>query len=399
MPDTNKHGLCRYIRAGVKHAVRKRCGFGCIFCGNAIIQYHHFDPPFADAELHDAKGITLLCGRCHDKVEKGLISSAAVVASDANPRARKVGYAKDDFLFDTRDPRVRLASTEFICQYPIVYGKEAIIGFEPPEDPGSPLRLQANLAGPTGEKILEIVDNEWRAGSDLFDLIVTANRLEIRQSDHAVILGMSFSSDRGLTIDTLNLSFRDCSVVLEGGALAAQRQGVKIVQTLGHVSAHVGVYFPNNGGVVVGTSDIPFLDAHVAEFSPSNDLERAMVQAKDSPAYFEAFVQLLMSSEVFVLAETGAQGLAYSAIEFDGGHTELIVITSPSRSEVIGRGIAPVGAPCPVRLRDIIEAIAPGTAICLNPYSSVSLELPASIVDSLRTTVSPADSRSLPPGN
>ena len=49
----NKHGLSRTIDSGTKLAIRQRCGFGCIFCGLGIIQYHHFMPEFKDAITHD----------------------------------------------------------------------------------------------------------------------------------------------------------------------------------------------------------------------------------------------------------------------------------------------------------------------------------------------------------
>jgi hypothetical protein len=211
---TNRHGLTRYIKRDIKQLVRRRCGFGCVFCGRAIVQYHHFDPFFEDAVEHRAEGITLLCGYCHDKVGKGLISQAAVVKANSSPACKRIGYAMDDLLFESRVPRVRLAGCEFFCQYPIVYGDELVLGFDFPEEFGAPLRLQATIYGSSGKPILRIVDNEWRSGIELFDVITTANRLEIREKDGPVSLDLDYSSDRGLNIRTLDMTYKDCSVLI-----------------------------------------------------------------------------------------------------------------------------------------------------------------------------------------
>ena len=68
MEKTNRYGLARsQLTPAIKREVRQRCGFGCIKCGNALIQYEHFDPPFEHAKEHNPNGITLLCAGCHDK--------------------------------------------------------------------------------------------------------------------------------------------------------------------------------------------------------------------------------------------------------------------------------------------------------------------------------------------
>jgi hypothetical protein len=46
---TNNHGLSRDIPDHVAREVRQRCGFGCVCCGSALYQYHHFDPLFREA--------------------------------------------------------------------------------------------------------------------------------------------------------------------------------------------------------------------------------------------------------------------------------------------------------------------------------------------------------------
>ena len=49
--STNKHGLSRDIPRAVKTVVRRRCGFGCVICGNAIVH---------GADIQDRDGGALL---------------------------------------------------------------------------------------------------------------------------------------------------------------------------------------------------------------------------------------------------------------------------------------------------------------------------------------------------
>ena len=94
----NTYGLSRYIPAAVKKEIRRRCGFGCVICGNAIITYEHIDPPFAIARTHDPKRMTLLCGTHQTESTKGLLSKETITSADSNPFCKQKGYARH--LFD-----------------------------------------------------------------------------------------------------------------------------------------------------------------------------------------------------------------------------------------------------------------------------------------------------------
>ena len=53
MTQKNQYDLSREIPADVKRAVRQACGYGCVICGSAIIEYEHVDPTFNEAREHD----------------------------------------------------------------------------------------------------------------------------------------------------------------------------------------------------------------------------------------------------------------------------------------------------------------------------------------------------------
>ena len=161
----NRHGLTRDIPPAVRRAARQRCGYGCVVCGRAIVQFHHFDPPFADAKEHNAAGITLLCGSCHDKENRGLISEEIIRQCNADPVCRRKGFTFDDFLFSLKVPYAELGEGTCCmrCRYPLLYDHEVILGFAEPEAPGAPIRLNAFFQDDNNGTLLHIEDNEWRA--------------------------------------------------------------------------------------------------------------------------------------------------------------------------------------------------------------------------------------------
>ena len=98
MSERNQYGLPRHIPEAVKRAVRRRCGFGCVKCGNAIITYEHMEPKFRDARCHDPRRITLLCGHHQQESTKGLLSLETIKEYDADPVTKRQGFSS--YVFD-----------------------------------------------------------------------------------------------------------------------------------------------------------------------------------------------------------------------------------------------------------------------------------------------------------
>jgi hypothetical protein len=92
----NQYGLPRDIPEPIRRQVRQECGFGCVVCGFAIIQYHHFEPPFEQAVIHDPNGIALLCGHCHD-LARSCWSKEKVARARRHPRTFADRCTRDSF--------------------------------------------------------------------------------------------------------------------------------------------------------------------------------------------------------------------------------------------------------------------------------------------------------------
>jgi hypothetical protein len=142
----NKFGLSGDIPKPVERAVRRRCGFGCVICGDAIFTYEHFDPPFKEAREHKPKGITLLCGSHQNESSKGLLSRQTIRSADAEPYCKQHGYATHVFDLGAVRPRLFIGSNDFTaCGTRIVFNADTLFEIFPPEPGSKRWRLSATF--------------------------------------------------------------------------------------------------------------------------------------------------------------------------------------------------------------------------------------------------------------
>ena len=196
----NRFGLDRNIDAATKRAVRQRCGFGCVICGCGIVQYHHFDPPFAEATEHDPFGITLLCGQCHDLAVS--VESLTDVRSGLGMSclgADVPGIQKTDYLVLCVTP-VFPCGLDRLCVRAatvLMYDTRLIIGLSQQEHMGSPLRLNAVLTDESGSEVLRVVDNEWQVGIEHYDIRTTGDRLIVNNKPGDIVSGDELNGGKG----------------------------------------------------------------------------------------------------------------------------------------------------------------------------------------------------------
>lgn len=170
--ERNKHGLQRYIRADIRRRIRQRCGFGCVRCGRAIIDYEHFDPPFHECTDHVAEGITLLCIECHGLKERGWIDAGEIRDADADPFCKREGFSFGPFYIGRKEiPEIRVGVVimrNVKCALRI--NGDEILSIKAPETEGGPFLLSAQFFDISGKRIMSVVDNEWRVRSENWDV-------------------------------------------------------------------------------------------------------------------------------------------------------------------------------------------------------------------------------------
>lgn len=188
MSNKNVHGLSRHIPAEVAREVRKRCGFGCVVCGSAIVDYEHFDPAFKDAKSHDPDGIILLCPT-HHRAKGGMIARSTIKEAASAPFCLQSSFAWAQL--DLQNATTRVGPFMAVgCEVVLEICGEPVIWFNPPEVEGAPNRFNLILRDEDGSELVRIVDNVWHASSSAADVRLTAgdpsSRLEVRDQNGPV---------------------------------------------------------------------------------------------------------------------------------------------------------------------------------------------------------------------
>jgi hypothetical protein len=213
-PSHNNHNLSRTILSDVKLEVRKRCGFGCVVCGLGIYEYEHFSPEFKNATSHDPNGITLLCPNHHAKKTKGILSLETIKKFNANPKALRRGFVKEDFDLYSTDLTVVLGTTTF-KKTPVILqiDDEPILSIVP-GDEDEPYSLSANLRDSSGNIIMEIDKNEWKTSTEHWDCKTIGDRIQIRKAVGKIELIIRQIPPHELRVERLTMIHRGYKIEL-----------------------------------------------------------------------------------------------------------------------------------------------------------------------------------------
>lgn len=216
----NRLGLRRDIPAVIKRTVRQECRFGCIFCGEAIYEYHHI-VPFSKVRGHSPRNIALLCGTCHSKVTRNITSEDAVRNKRLDPY--RLSHRWPSVSCDPNADRflVILGGAQFLNPRTVlrVLGRDLLSLREPESDDG-PIRLSAAFFDNCGKKCLIIEDNECMFNPDSWDIETKRNVYMIRRAPQAVALRIRLAPDR-LDVEKLDMRYR-------GVHLTANKQLLKV---------------------------------------------------------------------------------------------------------------------------------------------------------------------------
>lgn len=206
MSTRNKYGITRNIPEEVKKIVRKRCGFGCVICGNGIFQYDHFNPTFDDATSHDPNGITLLCGYCHDRKTRKQYSIEKIFEANCSPKCLINGYTSFSLDFDSRKPEVVLGTNRFIEPKSIVRLLERDIFWLGSSEDGACL-LNFIFFDKFGTEICRIESNEIISNVGNFDIECKGTNISFKDNDSTSLLQISYLPRKEIKIMRLKMNF------------------------------------------------------------------------------------------------------------------------------------------------------------------------------------------------
>ncbi len=248
----NRNNLNRSIDAATKRTVRQRCGFGCVICGSGIIQYHHFDPPFAEATRHDPSGITLLCGRCHDRAERGIISVAQVSEANLSPWCKQSGYSRDLLFIGDGNIPVRFGSSRVRAATVVMFDDNVIFGLSRPEELRGPLRLNAVITDEGEAELLRIVDSEWQIGIERYDIRTAGDTLTVNDAPGDIVLEMSLAAGAEIQIRRLRMKYRGFSIAADNSSFTLVAPDGATFKHVSDVIADVGIWMKSTGHALIG---------------------------------------------------------------------------------------------------------------------------------------------------
>jgi len=253
--STNKYGLNRQISAPIKREIRQRCGFGCVNCGNAIYQYEHVDPLFSEAKKHDPECIVLLCGGCHDRVTRGILSKETIKEKSKKPKCLEQGFSFGPFDLGMVEPEIIFGTliTKGVKILIRVLG-DNIFSVNPPEQDGLPFLINAKLTDNKGNVVLEIVDNEWITTTNNWDVEIVGTNITIRRGHRDIVLSLRSEAPGKLVIERLLMFHRGVKII------ANENKNIEVITKSGqHLKAtatkisnsQIGIDI-NNTGISVG---------------------------------------------------------------------------------------------------------------------------------------------------
>jgi hypothetical protein len=215
--QTNKHGLSRYIPTDVRLQVRQKYGFGCVICGNAFIDYEHFDPEFVDCTEHDPDGIILLCPSHHSRKTRKFLPREIIEKALRDPAALKNGFSYDTINLVDSYPEIRMGGSTFKkVPIPIQFQGEPILKIRPPEVSGSPYLISAKFYNEYENVVMEIQDNEWKTFPKNWDVTVKGGVISIFDSKNKPCLIINVQHKDLIIIEYIK--FKKGKYLLEGDA-------------------------------------------------------------------------------------------------------------------------------------------------------------------------------------
>lgn len=202
----NKFDLSRDIPEDIKRAVRQRCGYGCVLCGAAIIEYEHIRPEFAKARQHDVEGIALLCPNCHSKKTRNFLSARRILEAMGKPAAKQSGFAFSELESSAAHPYVVFAGLTLTrCATPVEIRGLPVLRIEPAECTGGPYQLSASFFDSAGRRSLFIRQNEWKVFTDSWDVEATGGRITVRAAPGEVALSLKLDPGEGVIVERIRM--------------------------------------------------------------------------------------------------------------------------------------------------------------------------------------------------
>ena len=243
----------RNIPLPVQREVRKRCGFGCVICGNPIYDYDHMKE-WANVKEHVAEDITLLCADHHREVTGKRLPRELVWQSNKNPFNLQQGHSspKELFFFGNQcevilgsDVFKQTFTQEIEQMIALMIDGIPIISFIYENEH---LLLNLILFDQFNEVILLIEYNQLVYSTKSWDITFKGNKLVFREEHKKVFLEIIFETPNRVRIEKGRILCNGVQIQIESGVVIT-----------GTVHISIGGRFENNRvGFAIGKDPYGF---------------------------------------------------------------------------------------------------------------------------------------------
>ena len=222
MAGKNKFGLDRYVPLATRKRIRRRCKFGCVVCGSAIVTYEHVDPPFSDAKVHDPEKMTLLCGHHQLESSKGLLSKSSIQEHDENPMGSQRGYVDHIFDLNGNLPSLVMGTNKLDLGPNQVFSINGlpIFKIDRPELKSRKWRLSGIFYGEENIILCYIEKNELRLLAHNYDVVQISNRFCISNIEGDRIFELEINPPDELVVKFMKLVLDGNEVSVDGNTVA-----------------------------------------------------------------------------------------------------------------------------------------------------------------------------------
>lgn len=221
----NKHGLSRTIPSAVKREIRQRSKFGCVVCRCGIYEYEHIKPEFHEAHEHDPKNMCLLCGQCHNKVTRNILSKETVARLYGELQEnQEIKSPGEVFDLNSGNITVKVGACIFKCSEEIIrFGDKLILSINPPENLSSLPSLSGLFSDEDGNEIFRIDNNEWTGPTEYWDVEFAGSELTIRSAPGKIALKLKVNPPNEIEIVTLDIKVDGCHLLCKNGSFSLGR--------------------------------------------------------------------------------------------------------------------------------------------------------------------------------
>lgn len=196
------------IPEAMKRDVRKRCGFGCVFCGLPIYEFEHIEP-WVNVQEHRVENLVLLCPNHHAEFTRKQRSKDDIQQAAEKPFNLTAGSLHHIFHENKPPVEVLLGTNRFInVPRILIVDRIPIIGVENLVDDGSEVGVSAVIYSREKTEILRIGRNEWFASSTQWDIETVGPRLIIRSQTGSTLLQIRVDPPSQITFERGNLYFQ-----------------------------------------------------------------------------------------------------------------------------------------------------------------------------------------------